>query len=155
MVSALLPTSDAMLQKIVQETAKNPPLQKVSHHILNCWPKGVCPGFYPVRGDLCMSDGLLLRQNRIVIPHSMRQDMLQRIHEGHLGVEKCKRRARQAIYWPGINGEIETMVQNCETCLKYRYKQTNELMLIADLPTAHGKKLALIYSIYMAKTIFW
>lgn len=88
MVTASLPTSDVMLQQIVQETAKDPLLQKVSHQIQNGWSKGVCPGFYSVRADLCMANGLMLRQNRIVIPQSMRQDMLRRIHEGHLGVEK-------------------------------------------------------------------
>ncbi|XP_040915366.1 uncharacterized protein K02A2.6-like [Toxotes jaculatrix] len=71
----------------------------------------------------------------------MRQDMLQRIHEGHLGVEKCKRRAREAVYWPGINKDIEEMIQKCETCLKHRYKQTKEPMLITDLPTAPWQKV--------------
>ncbi|XP_061129807.1 uncharacterized protein K02A2.6-like [Syngnathus typhle] len=141
MVTASLPASDGMLQKIVQETAKDPLLQKVSHHLQNGWSRGVCPGFYPVRADLCVADGLLLRQNRIVIPQSMRQDMLQRIHEGHLGVEKCKRRAREAVYWPGINKDIEEMTQQCETCLKHHYKQTKEPMLIVDPPTAPWQKV--------------
>lgn len=80
-LTASLPASDVMLQKIVQETAKDPLLQRISHHIQNGWPEGVCPQFYSVRADLCMANGLVLRQNRIVIPHSLRQDMLQHIHE--------------------------------------------------------------------------
>ena len=60
MTTASLPTSGATLQQIVQETAEDPLLQKVSHHIKNGWSKGVCPGFYPVRADLCMANGLLL-----------------------------------------------------------------------------------------------
>ncbi|XP_030587995.1 uncharacterized protein K02A2.6-like [Archocentrus centrarchus] len=141
MVTASLPASDVMLQQIAQETAKDPQLQKVIHLSQNGWSRGVCPGWYPVRADLCVANGLLLRQNRILIPQSMRRDMLQRIHEGHLGVEKCKRRAREAVYWPGINRDIEEMVQKCETCLKHRYKQQKEPMLIADLPTAPWQKV--------------
>ncbi|XP_026050672.1 uncharacterized protein K02A2.6-like [Astatotilapia calliptera] len=141
MVTASLPASDVMLQQIVQETTKDSVLQKVSHLIQNGWSKGVCPGFYSVRADLCMANGLVLRQNQIVIPQSMRKDMLQRIHEGHLGVEKCKRRAREAVYWPGINRDIEEMIQKCETCLKHHYKQTKEPILAADLPTAPWQKV--------------
>ena len=136
MVTASLPTSDVMLQQIVQETVKDPLLQKVSHHMQNGWSRGVCPGFYLVHADLCVANGLVLRQNRIVIPQSMRQDMLQRIHEGHLGVEKWKRRAREAVYWPGINKDIQEMIQKSETCLKHHYKQAKEPILKADLPTA-------------------
>lgn len=97
MVTASLPASDVMLQQIAQETAKDPLLQKVSHLIQNGWPKE-CMQFYSVRADLCVANGLLLRQNRIVIPLSMCQGILQRIHEGHLVMEKCKRRAREAVY---------------------------------------------------------
>lgn len=46
MVTVSLPASEVMLQKITQETAKDPLLQKVSHHIRNGWSKGVCPQFY-------------------------------------------------------------------------------------------------------------
>jgi len=57
----------------------------------------VLPNYREVRGDLSVVDGMLLKQNRIVIPQSLRQDMLSRIHGGHLGMEKCKRRARDSI----------------------------------------------------------
>ena len=36
----------------------------------NGWSRGVCPGFYLVHADLCVANGLVLRQNRIVIPQS-------------------------------------------------------------------------------------
>lgn len=141
MVTASLPASDTILQQIVKETAKDSMLHKVSHCVNNGWSKGVCPQFFPVRAELCMSKGLLLRKNRIVIPQTMRKDMLQRLHEGHLGVEKCKRRAREAIYWPGINKDIEEMIEKCDICLRHHYKQVKEPMLVADLPTAPWQKV--------------
>ena len=68
-------------------------------------------------------DGVLFRGQQVVIPGTMRQDMLNRIHEGHLGIVKLKKRARQCLYWPGITKDIVEMAEKCEVCMKHRYKQ--------------------------------
>ena len=41
-----------------------------------------------------MSDGLLLKGSRLVIPVTLRADTLDRIHAGHQGITKCKERAK-------------------------------------------------------------
>ena len=41
------------------------------------------------------------------------------IHEGHLGLGKCKLQCKDTVYWPGINDQQEKLVLNCELCLKY------------------------------------
>ena len=41
-------------------------------------------------------------------------------------MEKCRKRAREVMYWPGINNEITDMVTNCGTCAKYRSAQQAE-----------------------------
>ena len=41
------------------------------------------------------------------------------IHKGHLGLGKCKLQIKDTVYWPGINGQLEKIVLNCELCLKY------------------------------------
>ncbi len=140
-VMSSLPVSDVMLQKMVQEMGKDTTLKRVIDNLKDSWKKGSCPQYYPVRADLSVVNGLVLRQNRMVIPQSMRQDMLCRIHEGHLGVEKCKRRAREAVYWPGINNDINRMISTCNTCLKHHYKQTKEPMLVTDVPTGPWQKV--------------
>ncbi|KAG1940203.1 protein NYNRIN-like [Pimephales promelas] len=145
MVTASLPATDTMLQQIVRETAVDPMLLKVAHCVNNGWSKGVCPQFFPVRAELCMLKGLLLRKNRIVIPQTMHKYMLQRLHEGHLGVEKCKRRAREAIYWPGINKDIEETIAKCDICLRHHYKQVKEPMLVAELPNAPWQKSVILH----------
>ncbi|XP_061890021.1 uncharacterized protein K02A2.6-like [Entelurus aequoreus] len=130
-VSAALPVSDIKTQQIAEETAKDEELQRVITNMQNGWPPHSSPRFFHVRGELSVVDGLLLKRNRIVIPQTSRQDILQRIHEGHLGVEKCKRRARDTVYWPGINKDIDNMIGRCSTCQKYRNKQTKRTHDIA------------------------
>ncbi|KAL7859480.1 hypothetical protein SRHO_G00146270 [Serrasalmus rhombeus] len=80
-------------------------------------------------------------QRLIMKLQSLRPEILRQLHEGHLGIEKCKRRARSAVYWPGINEDIENMVGKCETCNKYQRKQAREPMVIPDLPIAPWEKV--------------
>ncbi|MGH0128263.1 UNVERIFIED_CONTAM: hypothetical protein FKN15_034099 [Acipenser sinensis] len=141
MVAAGLPVSDLKSKQIAEETAKDTMLQTVIANLHQGWSKGSCAQYYQIRSELSVVNGLLLRKDRIVIPQSMRQDMLKRIHEGHLGIEKSKRRARDAIYWPGMSLDIERMIGKCETCLKYHKKQAREPMMVADLPTVPWQKV--------------
>ena len=45
------------------------------------------------------------------------------IDQGHFGLENLKKRARQALFWPLINGVIEDMIKNCPVCLTFRNRQ--------------------------------
>ncbi|CAC5423138.1 unnamed protein product [Mytilus coruscus] len=41
--------------------------------------------------------------------------MIMRIHSSHIGVEGCLRRARESLYWPGLNSEVKDFILRCET----------------------------------------
>ncbi len=97
MVAETLLVTDAKLKQIAVETEKDRCLQQVITHLNDGWPKGKCAQYYNIRTKLSVVKGLLMRQNRIVIPQLLQQEMLKRLHEGHIGTEKCKRRARTAI----------------------------------------------------------
>ena len=67
------------------------------------------------------------------------------IHEGHLGLGKCKLRAKDTVYWPGLNGQLEKLMFNCELCLKYshsKYKQKPSTSLGQEIPVHPWTKLA-------------
>ena len=49
------------------------------------------------RGHLSETDGLLVYNDRLVIPPELRKDILERIHEGHQGMTKCRDRAEQSV----------------------------------------------------------
>ena len=64
----------------------------------------------------------------------MRNDMLRQIHENHLGIEKCKRRARDLLYWLGMNSEIHDLTSKCSTCLLFKNKQQRGPMKGHEIP---------------------
>ena len=66
--------------------------------------------------------------NRIVIPQVLQLDMLNAIHEGHLGITKCQGRAAYSVWWPLITKQTEAMVNRCHTCAKVRPERKEPLM---------------------------
>ena len=56
----------------------------------------------------------------MVMPRCVRLDTLKIIHEGHLGISKCRSRANQAVWWPGLSKQIDEMVSASHTCAKVR-----------------------------------
>lgn len=97
--------------------------------------------------------GLLLKCDRIVVPTSMRREMLTRIHEEHLGAEKSKRRAREALYWPNMNSYIDQLVSECATCQEHHYKQTKEPLITTELPSQPWEMVGTDIFHYEGKTI--
>ena len=88
-----------------------------------------------------MQSGLLLKGCQLVIPLSLRGEILDRIHSGHQGITKCRARARQAVWWPGMSREIEEIVRNCATCAK-KNKPHAEPMIPTSLPEYPWQKIA-------------
>ena len=42
--------------------------------------------------------------------------MLQLLHEGHQGINRTQDQARQILYWPGIDRDIEHIIRGCYQC---------------------------------------
>ena len=55
----------------------------------------------------------------------MRLQILDCIHTGHLGITKCRPRARTSVWWPGLSKQIEAQ---CVTCAKGRPTPKDPLM---------------------------
>ena len=58
-----------------------------------------------------------------MVAHKKCQTTLQLIHEGHLGLGKYKFRAKDTVYWPGLNDQLEKLILNCELCLEYSHSK--------------------------------
>ncbi len=114
-----LPVSQSKLSQLQRETANDLVLQALKQYTVNGWPSddtidsSVKP-FYSQRHEIVYNHDLLKGQ-QIIVPKSMRPEIRALLHQGHQGIEKCKSRARQAVYWPGINHELTVLVSQCAT----------------------------------------
>ena len=120
-----LPVSERKWAELATATENDGVLQRVIRSITE--GKANCPNPYVTFVDeLCVVDGVILKGERVVVPDSMKAQMLTLIYEGHLGIEKCKRRARDVLYWPNMNKDVYETVSRCNVCQEYRYAQPKE-----------------------------
>ena len=94
------------------------------------------------REELTVEDGLILKGTRIIILNNQCKAILKSIHEGHLGLNNCKPRAKD---WPGLNEQLEDLVLNCELCLKYstaKHRLEPSFTLGQEVPLYPWTKLA-------------
>ena len=124
-------------QDLQQRTANE--LNDLHSMILKGWPdtRSETPHsireYWNHRDELSVSDGIVYKGMRIVVPPTLRPTMLQQVHESHLGIVKCKERAREVLFWPGMSQQIEDLVQDCDICQTFQNKQHSETLN----PTPH------------------
>ena len=139
-VQANMPASDAKKTEIRNAVNSDSILQSAIVYTLTGWPRyekdvpESMKSLYAHRASLSVTDGLLVFASRIVIPSSMRPEILDRIHDGHQGITKCLERARLGVWWPGITSDIKRIVTMCSHCAEKRPTQRREPLMTTPLP---------------------
>lgn len=133
------------LSDIRENTRLDPVLSELSELIVMGWPDSIksvptdLRGYWNYRDELSIEDGVILKGERVLIPECLRSGILQRLHTGHLGMEKTRLRARNAVYWPNIQADIDKMCKACETCQEFQPAQQRETLMPHDVPTGPWK----------------
>ena len=142
-----LPMSNQRKQKVQCATEEDETMVKLSQTIAGGWPRHrrdcdpLIRQYWPIRDELHIIQGVVYAGERVVIPNSMRSEMLQKLHESHLGMEKCRARARSVMYWPAMSNDINEMIAKCPTCLKYRRENQREPLTPHEVPLLPWQKL--------------
>ena len=104
----------------------------------------VLQSYWTFRQELTIVDGIILKGTIIVIPAKACEAVLKLIQEGHLGLNKCKLHAKETVYWPGLNDQLEKLILNCELCLQCtqsKCKQKPTMSLGQEIPLHPWNKL--------------
>ena len=72
--------------------------------------------YWDYRHGLNVMDGVILYNDRIIIPSALRERVLLNLHSAHQGVTSMSSRALATVFWPGITASIEKARNNCRTC---------------------------------------
>ena len=128
-------TSDPNMQQLFAVIKEGWPNQRDS------FPSSVKP-FWNYRDERSVIKGLVFKGERIVIPAALRKDMLKRIHIGHMGMLKCKKREKEDMFWPSMNSQIEDIVDNCPACTENQGSNPKEPMIPHKLPERPWQNVA-------------
>lgn len=66
--------------------------------------------------EISVKNGILLRGDRLIVPKTLRNKIIEEAHKGHLGIIKTKNRLRDCFWWPGIDACVERAVRECIQC---------------------------------------
>ena len=93
--------------------------------------------------ELCVIDGIIYKGNKKVIPNAKpspsknnaRNTALEIAHDGHPGINSMKRFAREHIWYPGLDADIEELVETCHPCQAATLTMHRDPLVPTEPPT--------------------
>ena len=106
-------------EMFLADTSSNPVMSTLRDTIQRGWPpskSGIPENMYPyfdIWDELVIQDNLIFKGPQLVIPATMRKEMMSVTHASHIGIEGCIRRARETMYWPRMSCELKEYISKC------------------------------------------
>ena len=103
---------------IAEETGKDKILSTLKRAIEEGFTRNYddIADFMRYKESLYLTEGIILYQDRAVIPSSLRETILQNLHSAHQGVSAMQSRAQSIIFWPGMTLDIQNIRNKCREC---------------------------------------
>ncbi|XP_011859446.1 PREDICTED: uncharacterized protein K02A2.6-like, partial [Vollenhovia emeryi] len=142
-----IPASKNLMDKISEEQQCDYICSKLKDYCLSKWPsksqlpEGLLP-YFQLKDYISYGDGFLLYNTRLIIPPTLQLEIISRIHEGHLGINKCRDRAKQSVWWLGLSSQLRHLVENCPNCIQER-KNISQPFVKENFPDRPWQKIAL------------
>ena len=128
------------IEEIQQTSLQDDHLQQLKKFIIAGWPNtkdelhtNIRP-YWPYRDKIVVIDGVIHKGRCIVIPDSLKQQVLAWLCTSHMGIEKTKLLAHDSVFQSNINANIKAYIKHCATCLEFQQTQTKEKMTHHDIP---------------------
>ena len=104
------------------ETAKDPELSTLHKLISEGWPpkRSSVPDnrkdCWNYRDELTVEDGILLKNWKFIVPKNLQLVYNDKIHAGHLGINKSLQKACEYLFWKGYTKDIIEAIDKCAIC---------------------------------------
>ena len=128
------------IEEIQHASSQDVYLQQLKSFIIAGWPHtkdelhtNIRP-YWLYRDELMVIDGVILKGRCIIIPDSLKQQVLAQVHTNHMGIEKMKLLACESVFWHNINANIEAYIKVCATCLEFQQTQPKEKIMHHNIP---------------------
>ncbi|KAK3749722.1 hypothetical protein QZH41_003773 [Actinostola sp. cb2023] len=128
------------LKRFKDASNKDETSRVVMEYVLKRWPREkdqvdeLAKEYWSYKEELSVEDGLLFKSDRIVVPRSLRADMLEEIHGAHMGESKSLSYGRDYVFWPSMTAQVKDKVSSCPICNAFRNRQQRETLHPHDIP---------------------
>jgi hypothetical protein len=105
---------------VAKITKKDKVLSRLLNFVQKGWPDR-CPddsfkAYFGKSREISAHRDCLLWGNRVIVPDGLRKEILDKMHDLHLGIVHTKALARSYVWWPQLDKEIERMIKSCQIC---------------------------------------
>ena len=94
------------------------------------------PEYWNIKEEISVCDDSLLRNDKLIVPSSLREEMLSQIDSSRGGVYV------ELLFWPRMNQQIADIVSKCNTCNMCRKSQAKEPLKFHELAERPWEKIA-------------
>jgi len=105
-------------------TAADATLDRLSYLVENGFPEtraslpADLASYWNFKDALYVQDGVIMYNDRVVVPASLRQSVVRILHSAHQGVSMMESRARCIVFWPGMSQDIKNVRDACLVCCR-------------------------------------
>ena len=103
------------ISQIQQASAQDDHLLCLKSFIIAGWPSAKeelhidLKPYWSYRDELAVIDGVMLKGRCIIIPTSLKQQVLAQLHTNDMGIGKTKLLTHESVYWSDINADIKNI----------------------------------------------
>ena len=108
------------VDQVRKATQKDLILSRVLQFVMTGWPdkqnEPETTHYFTKHHEITVKDGCLLWGIRVIISKQLRERVLHKFHTGHPGIVRMKSLAQLHVWWPNLDKDITTIVQQCSDC---------------------------------------
>ena len=130
----------AEIDELQKATSEDTELQCLKTVISTGWPstRSSCSdalkNYWNYRDELWIENGILMKNQKVIIPAVLRRKYLEKVHAGHQGINSCLQRAREYIFWNGYTNDIKETVEKCGLCQENASSTGIQYRYVSDIP---------------------
>ncbi|XP_049292920.1 uncharacterized protein K02A2.6-like isoform X1 [Anopheles funestus] len=131
------------LDEIRQETTEDEILLAVMSALdTKHWPPELFR-YQAFEKELTVIDGIVVRDDRVVLPAKLRTRALKIAHRGHPGIVAMRRNIREKMWWPCMDRDVTNAVQECAGCAAVSKEYPPEPMIRKEMPERAWQEIAI------------
>jgi hypothetical protein len=101
------PATPGKIAEIKMEQQQEERCRAAIQFYLQGWPhqsplRGELKVLHSLSGETTVENGLLLRGKRTIIAETLRNEILQKLHDGHVSTVECGARVASSVWRPGL-----------------------------------------------------